>query len=178
MARVSAWSELILSEIGHAMWRRDSRKIASHPWWWLQQTFSDRTRRFRRWAVMLVILSAGGLLLLLTGLPLPVPLTVTVGAIIGRLLLDEELSMMIVEWDSQGTSLSNKTACQSLSVRLPFFFVFCEWQGESGSGWEIKMRQASNPIKKMSRQSHDQASSQHSEDYRRQWEWLCRRGHC
>ena len=97
MASDSAWSELRLREMGQAMWSRDSRKMASHPWWWLQQTFSERTRRLRRWAVMLVMLSAG-----FPGLPLfpelPIPLTVTVGVIMGRLLvLEEELSMLLLD---------------------------------------------------------------------------------
>lgn len=94
--------------MGQAMWSSDSRKIASHPWWWLQQTFSERTKRFRRWAVMLVRLSAvgfitnvvevvllwdPGLLPLLVG---AIPLTVTVGAIMARLPAPEELSMFIL----------------------------------------------------------------------------------
>lgn len=100
MSSESVCSDPRLIEIGHAMWSKDSRKMASHPWWWLQQTFSERTKRFLRWAVMLVMLSvadAGFITTwLLPGLPLlvvPIPLTVTVGAVMGRLAAPEEFSM-------------------------------------------------------------------------------------
>ena len=95
-------SELKLREMGQAMCRSDSREMASQPWWWLQQTFSERTKRLRRWAVILVILSAttGGLLfrLVLLTTAVPVPLTVTVGG--GAVIdlpwapLDDEFSII------------------------------------------------------------------------------------
>jgi hypothetical protein len=120
MANESVWSELRLIDMGQAMWSKDSRKIASHPWWWLQQTFSERTKRLRRWAVILVRLSAGPVggfitnvvvtgalgLLWWTAWPLfveePIVLTVTVGAIMDR-LAPEEFSMLTI-WHPQPNS--------------------------------------------------------------------------